>query len=153
MLMTYIVQLKGILGGLLWEHLELFNGIHEGVLVLDKHEMRVKFANEPAAFVLKQLSETAIANEESLHLLSLDNSDIEKTIFQKSQYSLSNADELVRPSANQIQASSRDNQPNTAAQSAEANPALSLHDVIKESSSQPSQRVIYRTLQPRRVKS
>jgi len=54
MLITYVVRLRGQMAYLVIENLNLFNKMHEGLIVVDEEDITdLKFATTPAVKLLK----------------------------------------------------------------------------------------------------
>ena len=57
MLFTLVVKSIGNMSQFTDENFNLLNRIHDGVIVLGEHDNCLKFANEPAVAIFKQLPE------------------------------------------------------------------------------------------------
>ena len=53
MLITYIVRIRGKMGQLVIENINLLNRMGEGLVVVEDSNMSLKFASAPAARLLK----------------------------------------------------------------------------------------------------
>ena len=53
MTISYIVRIRGKLGQLVIENLNLLNKMHEGLILIDETDMNLKFASMPAINLLK----------------------------------------------------------------------------------------------------
>lgn len=55
MAVTFIVKIQGKMSNLIVENLKLLDRMHEGLIVINKNDLSLKFASRPAIRVLKQL--------------------------------------------------------------------------------------------------
>ena len=53
MTISYVVRIRGMLGHLVIENLNLLNKMHEGLILIDETDMNLKFASMPAINLLK----------------------------------------------------------------------------------------------------
>ena len=55
MLFTYVLMLRVKMSRVMSEHLNLFDGMHEGLIVLAQTDLNILFASKPAIHMLKQI--------------------------------------------------------------------------------------------------
>ena len=55
LIITYIVRIRGKMGYLVIENVQLLNKMNEGLIVVDDEDKSLKFASMPAVRLLKQL--------------------------------------------------------------------------------------------------
>jgi len=58
MLITYVVRIRGKMGYLFFENINLLNKMNEGLIVVDESDRSLKFANIPAVQLMKYHSAT-----------------------------------------------------------------------------------------------
>ena len=87
MLVTYVTMLEVKMGRVLSEHLNLFDGMHEGLIVLSQTDFNIQFASKPAIYMLKQIPPTGYANTETGGL-RIELEDLSKPLFEPTTVSL-----------------------------------------------------------------
>ena len=88
MLVTYIARIRGKLNNLIAENFNLFDKMHEGLIIISQKDYSLKFASRPATALLKQLPQTDALKNEDYSLeqseSKIDENDLSKTIFMTS---------------------------------------------------------------------
>ena len=62
MLLTYIAQIRGRMAYLVVENLNLLDKMHEGLIVVSKADLTLKFASKPAVRLFKSEYATSSTN-------------------------------------------------------------------------------------------
>jgi hypothetical protein len=99
MLLIYIVQIKSQLVDLVKENINLFDRMHEGVVLVSESDQSLQFASNPAVNLLLQEPERGIL-ESNLTLnnskaSSVSQKDLSKPIFYPLEVSVKNVQNLA----------------------------------------------------------
>jgi len=60
-MIVYMAQLRAKLAALIQENVNLFDKMHEGIIVVDKADLSLKFASKPAVGLVKQLPDSEVS--------------------------------------------------------------------------------------------